>query len=328
MQIIKQCLFLAVLASATLFMPHARATCSSSDLPKMINVASISVSTTLPIGGTIPGTEQTVHISGNCNSEGDQGQPIISCYYGTGSEIPGLSGVYDSGVKGIGIALMNSKDQRITGAGGVYCNSTSTPLGYVSDDGQRTFGFDVTLELVKTNDTVTSGTLAQDQTKFGIGVYQHDGIGHPNEISYAGNVVLKEVTCSVSPKSLTVILGDFPVSDFSGTGTLTRPRKFDVNINCSDTVQPEAMVTSANGYETEFPGVIKLTQEAGVATGVGVRMLFDGEIPIFGEYRDTAAVAQANVTLAIPFEVGYEQIAPDVMPGTANSIATITLGYK
>jgi len=38
----------------------------------------------------------------------------------------------------------------------------------------------------------------------------------------------------------------------------------------------------------------------------------------------TAAVAQANQTLEIPFEVAYEQIAADVTPGTANSIATIT----
>jgi hypothetical protein len=67
------------------------------------------------------------------------------------------------------------------------------------------------------------------------------------------------------------------------------------------------MVTSANGYETDFPGVIKLTPETGVATGVGVRMLYDGEVPVFGTYRDTAAVAQANQTLEIPFEVAMSR---------------------
>ena len=88
------------------------------------------------------------------------------------------------------------------------------------------------------------------------------------------------------------------------------------------------MVSSANGYETDFPGVIKLTQESGVATGVGVRMLFDGEVADFDTYKNTAAIAQANVPLAIPFEVAYQQTAASVTPGTANSIATITLGYK
>lgn len=63
------------------------------------------------------------------------------------------------------------------------------------------FNFDVTLELVKTSDTVTSGTLNQSQTRFGIGVYQHDGIGDPNSVSYAGNINVQQVTCSVSPKA-------------------------------------------------------------------------------------------------------------------------------
>ena len=201
---------------------------------------------------------------------------------------------------------MNDKGQRVTGANGSACDSTNTPLGYVSSDGKSTFNFDVTIELVKTSDP----------------------IGAPNIISYAGNVTLKEVTCNVSPKSLTVMLGDFPVSDFTGTGTLTTPQTFTVNVNCADTVQPEVKITSANGYETGFPGVIKLTQESGVATGVGVRMLFDGAIATFDTYKDTAAVAEANTTLAIPFEVAYEQTASNVTPGTANSIATITLGYK
>ena len=131
----------------------------------MINVASISVPTTLAVGETIPGTEQIAHIAGNCDNAEDKGLEIVSCYYGTGAEIPGLKGVYDSGVPGIGVALMNDQGQRISGAGGVNCISTGTPLGYVSSDGKQTFNFDVTLELVKTSDTVASGTLNQSQTQ-------------------------------------------------------------------------------------------------------------------------------------------------------------------
>lgn len=77
----------------------ANALCTSSDLPKQINVASVSVSSTLPVGATIPGTEQTVHVAGNCYNPSDFGLPIVACYYGAGLEIPGLSGVYESGLK-------------------------------------------------------------------------------------------------------------------------------------------------------------------------------------------------------------------------------------
>lgn len=329
MQLVKSFFFLLVLSTASFFMPHAKATCTTPDMPKMINVASVSVPTTLPVGETIPGTEQTVHVAGNCDESVDSGLEIVSCYYGTGSEIPGMRGVYDSGVEGIGVALMNEQGQRIRGAGGVQCDSRETPIGYISTDGKQSFSFNVTLELVKTSDNVISGTLVQSQTKFGIGVFAHEGIGSPNTIAYSGNVILHQVTCSVSPKDLTVNLGDFPLSDFVGTGTLSDPAQtVYVNVNCDTTVQPQMKVTSGNGYESAFPGVIKLTQESGVATGIGVRMLVDGMIPTFGEYESLGTEAYANQTLRIPLELRYEQTAALVTPGPANTVATVTLAYK
>jgi hypothetical protein len=71
----------------------------------------------------------------------------------------------------------------------------------LASNGTSSFDFNVTLELVKTSTTVSSGTLSVDQSKFGIGVYQHDGIGDPNTLSYAGDVIIKDVTCSVLPKT-------------------------------------------------------------------------------------------------------------------------------
>jgi type 1 fimbria pilin len=329
MQMIKQCFFLLVLGTATLFMPHAKASCMTPDLPKMIDVASISVPTTLAVGATIPGTEQSVHISGNCDQSEDSGLEIVSCYYGTGAEIPGLRGVYESGVPGIGIALVNEQGQRISGAGGVQCDSRGSPVGYVSTDGNQSFSFEVTLELVKTSDAVTSGTLVQSQTEFGIGVFGHEGIGNPNHISYAGNVILHQVSCSVSPKNLTVQLGDFPVSDFMSVGFLSSPaQSFNISVNCDTNVQPELKITSANGYDTAFEGVIRLTQQTGMATGVGVRMLFDDHPVTFDTYVNTQNQAIANETLEIPFQVRYEQISDVVTPGPANTVATITLAYK
>lgn len=57
---------------------------------------------------------------------------------------------------------------------------------------------------------MTSGTLVQSQTEFGIGVFGHEGIGSPNHIAYAGNVILHQVTCSVSPKISPLIWAIFP----------------------------------------------------------------------------------------------------------------------
>jgi type 1 fimbria pilin len=65
-----------------------------------------------------------------------------------------------------------------------------------------------------------------------------------------------------------------------------------------------------------------------MATGVGVRMLFDNDIATFDQYVTTSSEAVANQTLDIPFQVRYQQISDEVTPGPANTVATITLAYK
>lgn len=83
-------------------------------------------------------------------------------------------------------------------------------------------------------------------------------------------------------------------------GFLSSPAQtFNITVNCDTTVQPELKITSANGYETAFEGVIKLTKQTGMATGVGVRMLFDDRIATFDTYVNTQSRAVANETLEI-----------------------------
>ena len=326
MQIAKQCFLLLILATAALFMPHAKASCQTPNIPALLSLSSISVATSLPVGEAIPGTERSVHVAGECLMDIDVGLPIIACYNGFGQEIPGLPGVYASGVSGVGVALRNEQGQRVTGAAAQICPATM-PVGKVATDGSRSFSFDVTLELVKTSETVDSGPLTPSNTQFNIGVYGQEGIGYPNSISYSGDVQVKAVTCAVTPPSITVTLGDLPLSDFTGPGKIVGQKTTDITITCDQDVQPELMMASANGYESDYAGVIKLTPESGVATGVGVRLLFNGQTPKFNTYM-TTPLAHANVPLPVPFSVAYEQTAAEVIPGSANAVATITLGYK
>lgn len=326
MQIAKQCFLLLILATAALFMPHAKASCETPNIPALLSLSSISVATSLPVGEAIPGTERSVHVAGECSMDIDVGLPIIACYNGFGQEVPGLPGVYASGVSGVGVALRNEQGQRVTGAAAQICPATM-PVGKVATDGSRSFSFDVTLELVKTSETVDSGPLTPSNTQFNIGVYGQEGIGYPNSISYSGDVQVKAVTCAVTPPSITVTLGDLPLSDFTGPGKIVGQKTTDITITCDQDVQPELMMASANGYESDYAGVIKLTPESGVATGVGVRLLFNGQTPKFNTYM-TTPLAHANVPLPVPFSVAYEQTAAEVIPGSANAVATITLGYK
>ncbi len=260
----------------------------------------------------------------------DAGQPVIACYNGFGREVPGIPGVYDSGVAGVGVSLRNDKGERVTGAADQICSDT-TPVGQVSgtkgSDGSLPCSFDDTLELVKTSDAVASGSLTTSNTQFNLGVARIEAVGEPNSISYSGNVMVKEVTCNISPKSMTITLGDFPVNIFTSPGTLVSQSTFTVDMLCDQDAQPEMMITSANGYEANYPGVIKLTPESGVANGVGVRILLNKAVPEFGKYI-AMTTAFANVQQHYPVTVSYEQTSAEVTPGTANAVATITVAYQ
>lgn len=324
---VAQCFsMLILLACGLFFMPHAKASCTTPSIPFTANMASVAVSSTLDVGAVIPGTEQTVEVHGSC-SEGHEGNVIIACYYGTGAEVAGYPGVYDTGVEGIGITLVNQQGQRIIG-GGAWCDTRNTPLGYVSSDGNDTFNFTATLALVKTSTHIGTGSLLQAQTQFGVGVYGREGLGSPNTISYSGNIAYKVVTCSVDPKSLTITLGDFPESQFTAPGVTTAWHPFSVNVLCNDPVEIGVKVSSANGYEASLPGVMKLTQEAGAATGLGVRMQTNGQPTVFDAYVLVGGIARADTSLAIPFQVQYYQVANSVTPGSANTVATITVSYR
>lgn len=250
---------------------------SSPPTPFTQQLARIAVSRTLPVGSDIPGTQRVFTFSGNCKGQSGwadvtRGHPIVACYYGSGEEVAGFPGVYKTGVEGIGIALQNSAGQRVRGIGS-DCDTRAQALGYTSSDASMTFGYTITLTLVKTGDTVMNGTLDVAQTKFGMGAYDTGiGIGNRgdlNYISYAGDIVYKAVSCTV-PSSLTVNMGSVPVGQFSGPGSTSDEKNLSIPVRCDDKVAVNTSISS-QGYLSPTLGVVALSSETGVAQGSAFR---------------------------------------------------------
>ena len=159
-----------LLVCLTLFSGKLWAACSTAPvMPQSWDLSSVAVTSSLPVGADIPGSQHTFSISGTCGTNGSNelsGDPIIACYYGNGTEIAGFPGVYSTGVEGIGIALTNSSGQRVVG-GGVGCDTRNTSLGNL--DSSLSYQIAVTLSLVKTANDISDTALAQSQTRFGLG---------------------------------------------------------------------------------------------------------------------------------------------------------------
>ena len=296
---------LLVLLTSACLVPHAQAatSCDSADLPYTLDAGTLSVPTTLDIGGVIPGSAKTHTVNGSCTGTMTN-HTLISCYYGTGTEVPGMPGVYTTNVDGIGIELLNSSGQ-IVRSKGYSCDTTATPIGTVSSDSGQTFSFSYTQRLIKTASHIGSGTLSLAQDPYGFGVFNSVGISGARNTSHY-----------------------FPVSQFTHVGSYTAWKYFNITATCTEEVNLTASVTSANGINSQYADVLNLTPGSDSATGVGVRMLLDGvdlkydyPIPVGGR-------AEPGVPDVIPFAVQYYQTDASVTAGKANTIATIDLEYQ
>ncbi|MCS2153358.1 fimbrial protein [Scandinavium goeteborgense] len=303
---------------------------SSPAIPGVATLGSVAVDATVPVGSIIPGTERNFSFSGNCAtiSGVPQGIAIITCYYGTGTEIPGMPGVYNTGVSGVGITLINASGVRITGAG-ANCDTRNTPLGYISNTSGKTYSISMTLALVKTAATIGTGTLVQAQTKFGIGMYNTGwGLGSSTDssVSYAGTINYRAISCSVNTL-IPVPLPKVPVSYFSGPGSTSGDKNFNVPVTCDAPANVSAYMTSS-GYLSKPNGVLALTAGASNAAGVGIQVLYNGSPVAFDSYFNVGNILTAGGTLNIPFVARYYQTASPVTPGIANATATITMAYQ
>lgn len=305
---------------------QAFATCESTPvLPYTFTLGSVAVSNSLPIGSDIPGSQKNLTISGSCPTSSQPGDLIIACYYGAGNEVDGYPGVYDTGVAGIGIALKNAAGQKIHGEG-THCNTTATPLGTL--DSNRKYNYSVTLSLVKTANQIGTGTLFQNETRFGMGVYNKDPIGDNvnNYVAYDGDIKYRPVTCNIPP-TLLIDLGNVEASKFTGVGTYSETVGKTIAISCDDTVEVKALLNGQ--FADADQAVLKLSSETNAAQGIGVQMLFNS-LPMDTTEKGNivGTITEVNGSLTIPLQFRYYQYAPSIQAGSGNTTATLELQYQ
>lgn len=316
---------LALFAALLLVMPPALAACSTADLPWTATPGTLAVPATLGVGNAIPGSARSHRVKGTCDAA-DSGRPITACHLGVGEEVPGMPGVYRSGIEGIGIELLNSAGQPVRGRA-AHCDSRSTPLGYVSSDGS--FSVPLSMQLIKTATTTGQQTTVRNGI-WSLGIYPDRTLGQLNAVRYGGSLSLKATTCSVDPKSLVVTLGDFPLSGFTHRGSFTSWKAFNVTAICTDTVTMTARVTSPNGATTISDGndVLNLTPGPDSASGVGVRMTLGGVVLRYDYPIPFGDETVPNQPFTLPFQVQYYQTGAQATAGRANTLATLDIEYQ
>lgn len=174
-------------------------------------------------------------------------------------------------------------------------------------------------------------------------------------INFAGNTTVYTKTCQLATPDIEVDLGQHPVTDFGGPGSVTGWKNFDIilrdcppfygygdytyrefsgqTIDRSTDNEVNIRFVSANGTVDGNPLLAKINQEPSAARGVGIELsqressdsiALDGSggFPLLNLSKDD------NATYTIPLKARYVQTESVVGAGKANGSVVFTITYQ
>lgn len=324
-----------ILVLACFAAPHfAHAACTSTPaMPYLQTMNNMAVAVNLAVGSTIPGTVRYYTFSGNCATVPPYvyaGAPIISCYYGSGTEV--MPGVYSTGVAGIGIRLRNAAGQPMTNAVGVNCDTRAANLGNVNPD--MGYSVSASIEFVKTG-TITAGNLDPAQTRFGFGVFKGSvdgGLGGVNNyIGFSGSAAPREIACNVNYPAV-VNLPSISASALAAQG-MSNSTPFAIQLSCNGATRVGMTLDAAVGTPVQSApsGVLGIANAGtgGNASGAGVQIVnSSGTVPVPLQVRNDMGNIAASVPATYGFGARYVRLAATPTPGAVSSAMVFTLDYQ
>jgi len=141
--------------------------------------------------------------------------------------------------------------------------------------------------------------------------------------------------CTVNTKSANIDLGTLDIRTLSTVGSTSPSGAFNVTLTCDQNIAVNAVMTDQT-TPSNSSSVVTLTGDS-TASGVGVQFFYNGTGPLSMGPDSTAdgtlnqffiqRTSSANQVLSLPFQAQYIRTG-DLVPGTANALASITFSYQ
>lgn len=285
--------------------------------------ATLTVSRDLPIGSVIYDSKGWI----------GTGDAYVECmelyqhYQGTGFisspaevNVPGKSDVFASTLPGVGVrvAWSDSTNTPSQMEGGRMMRAVRTRTAIPRDHyapAQRFW-----IQLIKTG-PIKSGTFAMPQVR----IYYDDEL--TNELIFLPvPLVVTQRGCQVLNPTIRMNLPIANLHHFKGVGSTTRAAMENVKLKCDPDIKVYYQV---NGIEA-IPSVLKNTEGAEMARGVGVQLL-TGEVPEplrMGVKKLHQNSGASGGESKIPLTARYYQLDPVIVPGQVLIAATLTMYYE
>ncbi|MCX2757766.1 fimbrial protein [Vibrio sp. Sgm 22] len=172
-----------------------------------------------------------------------------------------------------------------------------------------------------------SGTLGTSRLSGSTGTLP---IYYEQPINYSFDVLVTPSTCNIAPGSVDTMVSLPNVSkpQFSGVGSTTGSKSFTLSLDCQAGASVYAYVGDSNYLANVGPNLS--LDGASTATGVGVQLLYGGNLISFGSNNKFYLVGDESLpeTLhVIPFEARYVQTSSSITVGSVSAGAVIVFEY-
>ncbi|WP_081578846.1 fimbrial protein [Yersinia massiliensis] len=253
------------------------------------------------------------------------------------NSIQNLSNVYPTNLDGIGIKYQIgdlNHNQCKKGTSGSINNMANTLNFYcraITNKSQIDTRYDKII-LVKLKDAHSVGKIRlypNFQVTQSIAGSTTSRVTVPTQLSDVSNgLAIRRYGCTLGTPNLVIPIGQVKSNNFTGVRSTFGRKASILELTCYPGTHYFLRVDGVQ--EGNHPGVIKLTSEAGVATGVGVQLLANGQPVEFGKAKQmgTSDTSGNSFKETIDITAQYYQTENRVTPGPANASATFTMTYQ
>ncbi|HHQ6569069.1 fimbrial protein [Serratia fonticola] len=232
--------------------------------------------------------------------------------------------IYKTNIPGLGVQLAGLVSAGGPGTGWVG-RDDKNQFGFLSNNGvMRTVTGGAVVAFYKIGD-MSSGVLTQ---KVGSLILGHSGNWVYPEVPV--NITGMSVTvlaCSLTTPTVAAPLGNVYATAFTGVSSTTGNVDFNLGLNCAAGTKVNVTMNGTQNTDTANTSVLALTGagSAGVAKGVGAQILYNNTPLNIGTSLLLKTAAGGIETF--PFKARYYQTLNNVLPGSANATATLSITY-
>ncbi|MGY5369870.1 fimbrial protein [Enterobacter oligotrophicus] len=241
--------------------------------------------------------------------------------------------IFETGVPGVGY-IIGLKDFKGTTYVPLQTGITQSYPADGTSGYAANLGWSAKVTFIKTGTALKSGVYQTPTINAAILTAYNNEVKTAQVIINPTTITVTASGCTVGTQSANVDLGTIDVRTLPTVGSTSPSGAFNVGLTCDANVAVNAVMTDQT-TPSNTSSVVTLTGDS-TASGVGVQFFYNGTGPLMMGPDSSAAgttnqffiqTTTAAQTLSLPFQAQYIRTG-ELIPGTANALASITFSYQ